>query len=66
MKQYLTKSGDMWDIIAKSQLGGERYTSLLMEANPHCIGTTIFPAGVVLNIPNITTPVPAVLPPWKR
>lgn len=66
MKQYLTKSGDMWDMIAKSQLGGERYTSLLMEANPHCIGTTIFRAGVVLNVPDITTPIPAILPPWKR
>ena len=66
MKMYLTKSGDMWDMIAKEQLGGERYTSLLMEANPQCLGTTIFPAGVVIYLPEITTPKPATLPPWKR
>lgn len=66
MKTYLTEAGDMWDKIAKSQLGGERYTSALMEANKSYISTTVFKAGVELVIPEITTPLPRLQPPWKR
>jgi phage tail protein X len=65
-KTYTTVSGDIWDKIAYSQLGGERYTSVLMEANPAYIDTVIFSAGVVLTLPEITTPIPKTLPPWKR
>lgn len=63
---YTTQSGDIWDDIAYRQLGGERYTSLLMEANTQHLETVIFPAGVVLNLPEITVPIPEKLPPWKR
>jgi len=66
MKTYQTKAGDMWDIIARAQLGGEQYTSVLMEANPQHIDTTVFKAGVVLTIPEVSIPIPTLLPPWKR
>lgn len=66
MRTYKTVSGDMWDTVAKSQMGGERYMSKLMEANPDHVPLVIFPAGIVLNIPDVEIPTPAILPPWKR
>lgn len=63
---YTTLSGDVWDNIAYKQLGGERYTSLLMEANPDYLDIVIFPAGVELVLPEVTSPTPETLPPWKR
>lgn len=66
MKKYTTVEGDTWDLIAYRQLGSERYTSLLMEANTAHIHTVVFSAGVVLTIPEITAPLPESLPPWKR
>ncbi len=65
-KTYTTISGDMWDVIAKRELGGERYTDLLMKSNPAYLGVVVFPAGMILVIPEIDTPIPEVLPPWKR
>lgn len=66
MKTYTTVDGDMWDLIAYRELGSERYTAALMEANVQHLHTVIFSAGVVLTLPEITTPLPASLPPWKR
>lgn len=63
---YTTLSGDIWDNIAYKQLGGERYTSVLMEANPEYLDVVMFPAGVELVLPDITSPTPETLPPWKR
>lgn len=65
-RTYTTISGDVWDMIAKEQLGGERYTSLLMQANPEHLNTVVFSAGVSLVLPEITTPTPESLPPWRR
>lgn len=65
-RTYTTISGDVWDMIAKEQLGGERYTSLLMQANPEHLNTVVFSAGVSLVLPEITTPIPESLPPWRR
>lgn len=66
LSTYTTRAGDMWDDIAYRKLGGERYVSLLMEANPEHLEKVIFPAGIVLTLPEIKTPIPAKLPPWKR
>lgn len=65
-RTYTTISGDVWDMIAKEQLGGERYTSLLMQANPEHLNTVVFSAGVSLVLPEVTTPIPERLPPWRR
>lgn len=53
-------------MIAKRELGGERYAGALMAANPAYINTAIFSAGVRLVIPDIKEAIPATLPPWKR
>ena len=65
-RTYTTISGDVWDMIAKEQLGGERYTSLLIQANPEHLNTVVFSAGVSLVLPEVTTPIPESLPPWRR
>lgn len=66
MKSYTTVQGDTWDLIAYRQLGSERYTALLLEANTPYIHTVVFSAGIQLTIPDVSTPLPESLPPWKR
>ena len=51
MTIYKTVLGDTWDIIAKKQMGGERYASKLISANQNYVSTIIFSAGISLNIP---------------
>ena len=66
MKTYTTKSGDMWDSIAKEQMGNEKYMSLLVTANENYSGTIIFSAGVIINIPDIKEEIPQYVPPWRK
>jgi len=69
MRTYRTAQGDHWDIIAFAQyqnLGGEMLMDRLLAANPEHRVTVIFPADVILNIPEVAVPVATVLPPWKR
>lgn len=65
VKTYITKQGDMWDLIAYRMYGNEYKMHVLMDANPDHITTVIFPAGIVLTIPAIDTEKPQNLPPWK-
>lgn len=67
MRHYRTIQGDTWDIIAARtwpDLGGELLTSKLIAQNPDYIDTVIFPAGIILDIPDIETPAVKNLPPW--
>lgn len=66
MKTYTTKSGDMWDSIAYSQLGSTSYTNLLINANLQYRDVYIFQSGAVLILPEIERKVSNQLPPWKR
>ena len=63
---YTTISGDRWDGIAYNEMGSESYTNKLLEANKQYRDVYIFPAGVVLTIPDVETEVSAELPPWKK
>ncbi|MBE3586572.1 MAG: tail protein X [Thermoanaerobacter sp.] len=65
-KEYVTIQGDMWDGIAKKTLGSEYYMTDLIDANPDYREIIIFPAGIRLVIPDISIPIPQILPPWKR
>lgn len=51
MGTYTTIQGDTWDKIAVEVYGSESYTSLLMENNPKLLDYFVFPAGIVLNVP---------------
>lgn len=65
-KIYKTISGDMWDQIAYKQMGSVLYTDKLMKANAEYAAVFVFPAGVVLTIPEVEGKENLELPPWKR
>lgn len=67
MNTYTTIQGDMWDSIAYRLLGNAAYADRLMRANRQYLGFYIFPAGIVLTLPEIprSSSVSASLPPWK-
>lgn len=54
-KTYMTISGDTWDKIAYDQLGSEYYTGALMDANRDKIEYFLFPAGIELAIPEVSS-----------
>lgn len=66
MKEYVTKSGDMWDSCAKEIYGSEKYVRELIESNPEYHEYGILPAGIRLFAPDIKPEVSATLPKWKR
>ncbi|NCE66061.1 phage tail protein [Pseudoflavonifractor sp. 524-17] len=65
MKTYTTVQGDMWDSIAHAQLGDTAHTDKLMNANLRYREIYIFPAGIVLNLPEPEARAGSPLPPWK-
>lgn len=66
MTKYTTIAGDMWDGIAYKTLGDETYTDRLIQLNPQYRRIFIFPAGIMLQIPEAETRISSDLPPWKR
>ena len=67
MKTYTTIQGDTWDVIAFKHFpkqGRELITSILIQHNTDFINTVIFPAGCIINIPDITVSRAKTLPPW--
>lgn len=69
MKTYTTVQGDMWDSIAYGQLGSVSYTNQLLRLNLQYHDIYIFPAGIVLELPEVdvtTDTAAAALPPWKQ
>ncbi len=53
MQTYTTISGDTWDMIAYKVYRREMWADKLMEANPAYVDYMIFPAGIVLNVPEV-------------
>jgi len=66
MSEYITTSGDTWDVIAKKLYDDEYKADILMAANREHISTFIFNSGIKLNAPDIEgTDEDISLPPWK-
>lgn len=61
---YKTKSGDVWDNIAKEVYGSETYTSFLMGNNQNLLNYFIFPEGIELVIEDLPAEV-SLLPDWR-
>lgn len=61
---YTTIHGQAWDQISKEVYGTEMNAGRLMAANPKLLDTFIFPAGVVLETPDIEEQ-ETNLPPWR-
>ena len=68
MKTYATIQGDMWDSIAYRQLGSMSQTDQLMNLNQQYRDYYIFPAGIVLTLPDSESvdAVSETMPPWKQ
>ena len=70
MRKYITVQGDTWDYIAYKvygeQSGAELYMHALLDANPAYIHYVIFPADIVLVVPDVRVELPKTLPQWKR
>lgn len=66
MATYTTKQGDMWDAIAHTQLGDVSYTDKLMNLNQQYREYYTFPAGIVLQLPEVSTDLIDTMPPWKQ
>lgn len=61
---YKTKSGDVWDKIAKDVYGSESYTSFLMANNQQHLNYFVFPEGVKLTIEDLPQET-STLPDWR-
>lgn len=61
---YKTKSGDVWDNIAKEVYGSETYTSFLMANNQQYIDYFVFPEGINLEIKDLPKEA-STLPEWR-
>lgn len=69
MKTYTTVSGDEWDGICYKVYGsgGEMVMDKVMASNPSHIDKVVFPAGIVLNMPEVENEQKSNdLPPWMR
>ena len=62
---YTTRAGQQWDEIALDVYGAEEHADVLMQANPQELGTYQFPAGVILNTPELKEEQTTELPPWR-
>lgn len=69
MRKYRTIQNDTWDMIAFRlwpTQGGEKNMSALIEANESYADYVLFPAGIVLNVPDIEEKTAQSVPPWRR
>ena len=65
-RTYTTVQGDMWDEIARRELGSEEHTGSLMWANRAYLDYYTFPAGITLVLPDVSPKKASGLPPWKN
>lgn len=63
---YVTKSGDMFDLVAYRQLGSCDYTEKLLNVNRTKLRTLKFKAGEKLNLPDVSQDKISKLPPWLK
>lgn len=66
MEEYRTIQGDTWDMIAKKVYGAERHLNYLMASNFELLDYFIFPAGIVVKVPELPAEISEDLPSWRR
>ena len=66
MEEYRTIQGDTWDMIAKKVYGAERHLDYLMASNFELLDYFIFPAGIVVKVPELPVEISEDLPSWRR
>ena len=67
-KTYQTHQNDHWDSISKRVYGSEHLMHILIEANPMYRMVAIFPANVMLNVPQkpVATTTREGAVPWRN
>lgn len=65
---YTTVSGDTFDLVAYKIYGSCRRVKTLMQANSQYLDILVFPAGIVLDVPELgnEAAVSDSLPPWRK
>jgi len=69
MWKYETIQGDSWDMLAHDIYGTEKLTFILLNANHEHLDKIYFPAGIVLNIPQLPNTIKKLnkpAPPWVK
>ena len=66
MKEYITRAGDQWDMVAKQVYGNELRADILMEQNPRLLDIFQFDAGTGIQCPDIEAQAGKELPPWRK
>lgn len=66
-KEYTTRAGDTFDLLAIAAYNDEKMASQIIQKNPMYMNTLIFEAGNTLRIPVLKeSEKPSTLPPWRR
>lgn len=60
-----TVSGDTWDILALRVYGDNLRVRELMRANYPILDYEVFPAGIMVNVPELSDSVEIALPAWR-
>lgn len=63
---YTTVQGDMWDLISFKLYGTESGMDELLKVNQQYRNYVVFPAGIVLQVPEFEVAEKSILPPWRR
>lgn len=66
LNTYTTTQGDMWDNISYKVYGSEAGMNTLLDANKQYADIVVFPANIMLKVPEYTAPETSNLPPWRR
>lgn len=56
----------MWDSVALSVYGDERYINILLDANPDYAHMPILSGGLILICPDVSVETSVIAPPWRR
>lgn len=66
-QDYVTRSGDTYDLLAIAFYADEKKASYIVKANRRYMGTLVFEAGIQLRIPVLSIKEkPTTLPPWRQ
>lgn len=66
MDIYRTIQGDTWDLIAKKVYNNEKKMDVLMQNNFPLLDYTIFPAGILVSIPELKSEEKQGWPEWRK
>lgn len=66
MATYRTKQGDSFDTIAHRVLGDVAHTPALMRKNTAYLDHVTFPAGILLELPEVEKNAATPAAPWKK